>query len=368
MLALFSRKLPKQASAHFYYSSMAKWIRPAGYSKTEINKAGKVLTGEIWSLDIAESLKIINNLRSSHGYPLHIVTKRMKKRAKAIDKDVFIAQRQKRLTSIQAKLKRFSKMELSRMQDLAGCRAVMSNVEQVKRLAKLTTDFYETTPDQFRLYDYLEKPKEDGYRGIHIVGRYRSLAEQNNVYDGMQIELQIRSRLQHAWATAVETVSTFRGEQLKSNIGNEDWKRFFALMGSAIALIEKCPLVPNTPKPSELAAEIRKLDKKLSVLTTLGGLRVVVKETATMPNARTFLLKLDTRQQEVIINAYTAQQSKLASKELLEREQEFANDDAVQVVLVSVDSLSTLRSAYPNYYLDTTEFMTIVQEVMGLQL
>lgn len=346
---------------------MANWTRPAGYSKSEINKAGKVLTGAVWTSELEEGLKIINNFRSSHGYPLHIATKTMKRRAKAIDRSVFVAQRLKRLSSITAKLVRFPDMQLARMHDLAGCRAVMSDVEKVNQLVKQICDAYEL--GNFRLYDYIKEPKPDGYRSVHIVGRYQSKEESNNVYDGMQIELQVRSQLQHAWATAVETVSAFRGEQLKSNIGNEDWKRFFALMGSAIAILEKCPRVPNTPdNVRHLVAEIRALNAKLSVLTTLRGFNVVVKESANAANARTFLLILDTDKQVVTIKEFTAIQSKLASKEYLEREQEFANVDSIQVVLVSVDSLATLRSAYPNYFLDTNEFMNIVEEVIDLKI
>lgn len=345
-----------------------KMTRPAGFSKSEINKAGKVLTSAVWSSELEAALKIINNFRSSQGYPLHIATKRLKKRAKAIDKGVFVAQRLKRLPSITAKLARFPDMQLARMQDIAGCRAVMSDVAKVDQLVNQVCASFDSS-DSFRLHNYIDSPKDDGYRSVHVIGRYHSAKETNDVYEGMQIELQIRSRLQHAWATAVETVSAFTGQQLKSNIGEEDWRRFFALMGSAIARIENCPLVPNTPNTAlELIREIRKLDKKLSVLATLRGFRVVVKETANIPNARTFLLELDTRQEQVSVIEFSAQQSKLASKEYLELEQKYANDDAVQVVLVSVDSLATLRSAYPNYYLDTTEFMRIVEGVLNLEI
>ena len=348
---------------------MAKWTRPLGHSKSEINKAGKVLTGVVWAAERDEALRIINNFRSSHGYPLHIATKTMKRRAKLLDKNVFVAQRLKRLPSITAKLERFPDMQLARMQDLAGCRAVMNSVEQVKKLASQICESFAAQKDSFRRYDYIENPKPDGYRSIHIIGKYQSVVENTNVYDGLQIELQIRSRLQHAWATAVETVSAFRGEQLKSNIGNEDWKRFFALMGSAIAIIEKCPIVPNTPPtPKELIEELRILNKKLSVISTLEGFRIAVQDSVEIPNARTFILELDTQQQSVTISGYTSNQTKIASKDYLELEQKYANNDSVQVVLVSVDSIATLRSAYPNYYLDTSEFMRIVDEVIKLEL
>ncbi len=51
----------------------------------------------------------------------------------------------------------------------------------------------------------------------------------------MLIEVQLRTRLQHNWATAVETVGIFTGEALKSSQGNEDWQDFFRLVSTWFA-------------------------------------------------------------------------------------------------------------------------------------
>jgi len=51
-------------------------------------------------------------------------------------KDALIAQRLKRSVSIVSKLQRFPRMKLSTMQDIAGLRAVMKNVNQVRVLEK----------------------------------------------------------------------------------------------------------------------------------------------------------------------------------------------------------------------------------------
>ena len=83
-------------------------------------------------------------------------------------------------------------------------------------------------------------------------------------WQGLQIEIQLRSRLQHQWATAVETVGTFIGDELKSNRGDQGWLRFFALMSSAIALSERTPLVPDTPtNQPEIVEEIRRCNEEL---------------------------------------------------------------------------------------------------------
>lgn len=48
-------------------------------------------------------------------------------------------------------------------------------------------------------------------------------------------------------------------------------------------------------------------------------------------------------------------------------EKETENDPNMQVVLVAVDDLEALRKAYPNYYVDTTEFLHSVNRDVGLK-
>lgn len=345
--------------------SFMTWAKPQ-HTKNEVNRAGKVLTGEVFSLDIQSALKIVNNWRSSHAYPLHIVTKRLKIRIKNIGENALVSQRLKRLSSITSKLKRFDDMQFSRMQDIGGCRAVMDNVEAVYKLADLICEANVETPELIRQYDYIAEPKPDGYRGIHFAAKYQSKAEGNRIYDGMRVEIQIRSQLQHAWATSGEIVSAFTGQALKSDIGEERWKRFFSLMGSAIAIIEDSPTIPNTPsRKDELITEIRKHSKSLKILETLAGWGLAVKESAEVPNAKLFLLEQDTREGFVRITPFPQNYSRLASKQYLELEKKHANDDLVQVVLVTVDSLATLRRAYPNYFSDTADFAEIVEKVIA---
>ncbi len=83
---------------------------------------------------------------------------------------------------------------------------------------------------------------------MHFVYRYRSREARRAAWDGLRIEVQIRSNLQHAWVAAVETVDAIRCTQLKiAGAGNGEWDRFFALMGSVLALEEGRPTVPGTP-------------------------------------------------------------------------------------------------------------------------
>lgn len=61
----------------------------------------------------------------------------LRTRARKIDSAAIVAQRLKRLSSIETKLKRFPDMKLSQMQDLGGCRSVLRDVAAVDGVVKL---------------------------------------------------------------------------------------------------------------------------------------------------------------------------------------------------------------------------------------
>ena len=76
---------------------------------------------------------------------------------------------------------------------------------------------------------------------------YSYLSDRVDQWQGLNTEIQIRSQFQHQWATAVETVGTFTGDELKFGRGSVDWLRFFALVSSFIAGLEEKAIVPDAP-------------------------------------------------------------------------------------------------------------------------
>lgn len=177
--------------------------------------------------------------------------------------------------------------------------------------------------------------------------------------------MQFRSQLQHAWATAVETVGTFVRQALKSNVGEGDWLRFFALMGTAIAIREGTPPVPDTPtRDQELKREIRQYAERLDVanrLQTYGAALQTVEEP--VPDAEYYLLELDTTAMRVNVLGYSKRELTKAQVDYLTTEKiAGASGDAV---LVSVDSMAALRRAYPNYFLDTKRFVEELERAVA---
>src|SRR5690348_9890038 len=105
-------------------------------------------------------------------------------------------------------------MKLSQMQDIGGCRAVVASLSDVSRLVK----HYKASDMKHKLLnedDYITAPRKSGYRSYHLI--YRYFSDKKSSHNGLRIEVQIRSQLQHAWATAVETVGTFIRQALKSS-------------------------------------------------------------------------------------------------------------------------------------------------------
>lgn len=343
-----------------------RWTEPECGS-ARAARVGKILAGRkrpTERLGWDAAFDLAGNWRSSHGYPLQVMYMTLRGRARRIDKKALVAQRLKRMPSIIAKLKRFEAMQLAQMHDLGGCRAVVKSVREVDRLVRL----YEQRPCKaakfYRKYDYIAAPKADGYRSVHLVFRYNSLDEKRSRFNGRRIEIQIRSRQQHAWATAVETIDTFTGQAIKSGIGSQYWSRFFVLISSFIASMERRALVPGTPpNVSEWFGELETLIRKLKVNEVFRGLHAGLELLADVPrDFRYTILVLDSKKRFTEMLSFDNERE--AATRYLEIEKEKAKNPAAQAVMVSVDSMRALRQAYPTYYLDTAWFMGIVDGFM----
>ncbi len=213
------------------------------FSRSKVKKAGKILRADNSPAEEQEwAEEVLTNWRGIHFYPLNTFRATLTEKLKKIDENALVVQRLKRAPSVISKLQRFDNMYLPMMQDLGGLRAILSNIDLVRALERN----YRNSVFSHQLVnekDYIQYPKESGYRGIHLIYKYRN--HRAPQYNGLYIELQFRTRLQHVWATSVETMGTFLDHSLKSSEGPDEWLDFFALMSSAFAIIEKTPMVPG---------------------------------------------------------------------------------------------------------------------------
>ncbi|MDE0443969.1 MAG: RelA/SpoT domain-containing protein [Gammaproteobacteria bacterium] len=342
------------------------------YSRTQVNAAGDALIAPSSSLEVLRSARsAVNNWRAAHSLPLDSVLMELQQRVAAFGEDAVVAARLKRLFSIEAKLRRFRSMQLARMQDVGGCRVVLPSVADVLGIAGR----YDSEPSPHAVInsnDYIAEPRASGYRGVHLVSRFRPEGEEQAVYEGMRIEVQLRSRLQHIWATAVETVGTFSGQTLKSSAGDGQWLRLFALMGSEMAFAEDRPLVPGTPKTRQaLREELSEVAHGVDAVARLERYREtlrVLEGHVRNGKAEYFHIVVDSMPDDVARvrwNEYAEHEREEAILAFEEVEAAIEHFPGADTVLVRVASIDTLRDAYPSFFADTRVFVDQLKCAIG---
>ncbi len=167
----------------------------------------------------------MSDFRTTFQRPLDKVTIQLRRYvARCTPESVLVAQRLKRMPTILAKLGRQPTMDITRMQDIGGCRAVLPNATTVRAVLDEIGGHWNVT----NVYNYVDVPKPSGYRAIHVVVPR----------DERLVEIQLRTSGQHDWAVAVERVGARLGQSVKDGEGPPAVLRFFELAGKGIALAE----------------------------------------------------------------------------------------------------------------------------------
>jgi len=313
------------------------------------------LTCGAWSQDDVDS---VNDWRASHAYSMQSIYVTLKRYAKRIHGSFQIVQRIKRLPSIETKLKRMPTLALSKMQDIGGCRVIVSDIEQVEKFKSvlLNARWRHTL---IKENDYIDHPKPDGYRSLHLIYRFHGSGSKQ-IYSGRRIEIQVRTKLQHLWATAVETVDVFTGQNIKTGGGESNWKRFFYLVSLLFALRERHETSPQRP---DLIKELSQLCKEHNLLDALTGFAVSVehvKGKKINKNSYYYLITLNFDKRRASIRGFHIKDLSNAMNQYSEMEL-----SSYITVLVSAKSIHALRKAYPNYFLDVKEFLKEVKDELS---
>ena len=342
------------------------------YSKGQIDRAGfAARNNKPGSAAYEDAVEVINSWRVSHGYPMHTFNVTLRRKAKVIDDQVVVARRLKRLPTILDKLGgREPKMSLSRMQDVGGVRAIMRTVEQVRELRRVYTTKGRFAHRLRLVHDYIESPKASGYRGVHIVFEFRNSkgrTKKSRQYDGLNVEVQLRTELQHRWATAVETVGTIRHEALKSSLGDSKWLEFFQCMSSVIAQLEDCPVldIHRDMTTRQLYMKTAQLAGQIDAMNVLAGWAVGARMISEDKKGSHYnILRLDVKEKVVYVYGFNEDKLVKANERLAVFEKQAALDGSPEPVLVAAGDINSLKRAYPNYFLDMKEFVKILKSVV----
>jgi Region found in RelA / SpoT proteins len=326
------------------------------YSKSAIDRAGETLIEPTVTADArAEAIKVVKNWRSAHAYPLNNTQNRLRGQVDKFEPGTVPVQRLKRLPSIQVKLELKPTMGLSRMQDLGGCRSVVRDMDTLIQIRDVIMANKRSKDELYDYDDYINDPRESGYRSFHAKYKYGG---ETSDYVGMRTEVQLRTQLQHSWATAVEVVGTYQGTNLKGGQGSDEWLRFFRLMASEGARIEGTTRAPGAPQEDRaLMKEIR--EAAAEKIEYLHQINKVTLRAADLPPGFKFIV-LEIPRDENQLTALAFVEIEAASAKYAELE----TREDVDTVMIGIDKINDLQKAYPNYFRDVTAFIEQIENAI----
>ena len=110
-----------------------------------------------------------------------------------------VQSRLKRFETVVEKLRR-STSDLSRLEDIAGCRVVLPTMIEQQQVLDRIREAWEVMRER----DYQTAPR-DGYRALHIVVRAQ----------GRAVEVQVRTELEDLWSNASEALAKRLDPEIK---------------------------------------------------------------------------------------------------------------------------------------------------------
>ncbi len=235
MLKISTLKCPEQFAVTLFQNTNKM-------TNGEINRLGDRVRAEYIAEKINENTLIeLQNYRISHKDTLAKIFNSLCNINRKMGKQNIVTYRIKRFESIIGKLYRFPKMAFSRMWDIGGCRCIVNSNEDVYKLKELIEKNENLIIRTFN--DHIQSPKPDGYKSLHL---YISLKDEPNKV----VELQIRNKEDHNWATLVEITDLLFDAKLKEYGKNKDLLRFHFLLSKRFDL--------TTDEKKEIAKIVKK--------------------------------------------------------------------------------------------------------------
>lgn len=333
---------------------MANFVEPRS-SRKAVSKAGaRIAAGQ----GTFQDTLTLENWRASHAYVINTFQANLRRRTR--DTDAVVGTRLKRRATILNKLRRFPNMQLGRMHDIAGCRIIFPTIHE---LESFRADFHRARFNHVRRsqeeekWNYIDHPKPDGYRGIHDVYEYNVRSWYGVRWNGLLIEIQYRTLLQHSWATAVEVAGLLTHNNPKFGQGSPELIRFFAIASELLArrFEDRTAAFPEADY-DQLRDELLKLEEDTRILQLFRRVNSkIVDIDFKKNNILIFPLVGKTEEEnesELRIESFYTVNTAIERYNKLERELEGEAD----IVLVRADSFENLRVTFRNYFADTSEF------------
>ena len=339
-------------------------------SNTDVTKAGQTIRSYMNNKDLEgrseegflNALLVLRKYRENHAPCLKIFSNLLSEKLKRLnfDKKSIVSSRTKRLESISVKLTELSSTRLSQIEDIVGVRVTLPNMNALNTFVSDINGCEirnsEHNEGMLKEHDYINKPKSDGYRGIHQIFKFKN----NN--KSFRIELQIRTKLQHEWATTVEVLSYLYKSNFKKGLGNKNCLEFLRLTSALFSIEEKSPVLDEFQEygSSKICIELKKLSNRLDIIGEMEKPSAFTQDNESK-KAKYYLVQLDLVSYRTSILAYA--DGKKANDDYYRLEKDHHN--RFDTVLVSVDNMDKIKDAYPNYFLNSDEFINRYYQLMA---
>ena len=303
-------------------------------TKGEIDRLGQKIGA---SAEVSqEDLNKLQEFRQTFQEPISNVFNFVLGVERKVDKQCIVTYRIKRIDTIVEKLRRFhenpnGKMNLSRMWDIAGCRCILNSTDEDKLYVLLKKMQKEYGRD-CKVNDYVAEQKDSGYRSIHIYVKDHQTQK--------PIEIQIRNKAQHNWATLVEIVDLLFGTKNKERGAESQLGRFLYLYSKAEDLTK------------EEFSEMLKIERKVKVFERMSNVL-----TRNYLNIRRQWLKQKTKGSYFVITANKNGSEIISFPTFKEAETAYyekylANSDSnIVLTHLRMPDFNQISMAYSNYVL-----------------
>ncbi len=308
------------------------------YSKNELIRLGDKLRSESKTNTISQdSLQQIHDLRLSYKNVLSQVFNILAEESKKVRKSRVVTYRIKRIESIISKLNRFPNMELGKMIDIGGCRCIVDSTQDIFNIAELLEKRLNITKRQ----DYINKKPsdDDGYSALHLYVKCKA-------GDQKPIEIQLRTKDQHNWATFVEIIDVVYNTKIKEGQRNPELQRFCYLMSNTSNLSHNSKMeILTIEKEYNIYRSLSKVFNLNNIQTRKQWIKV--EET----NHKFFIIEVNEAKRT---NIESYQEFDTAEDSYLKR----FNNDKTNIVLTHLEapSYKLISIAYSNYILSMHKF------------
>jgi ppGpp synthetase/RelA/SpoT-type nucleotidyltranferase len=198
--ALHLRDLPARRGRPSLLLSLYTARVPLPMAKNQVRKLGERLRKS--DVPAAADLQLLYRLLEAYQESMELVADRLR-----VELGVRPSRRLKTTGTIIDKVKRSDCAHLANIQDLAGVRVVLETLDRREqdRVCRQVEEMFTadgTAPP--RVIDRRVQPMH-GYRAVHVVP----------LIDGVPVEIQVRTTLQHEWAELFEKMADVYGRGIR---------------------------------------------------------------------------------------------------------------------------------------------------------